>query len=220
MVSGGGEARVSGSGAGVTGTVGSGEGAVGVSGDGGGLHGNAAEGEGQVSITASGEGAAVPTAEVAIAGQAYQTFAVNLLTGAVTEHSTQFQSRCVLNGQVYAVGPTGLHRIGGTADAGAPIQVVLAKSGIDAGSRLRKRAIDAYARAAVSGDLDLVVGSELRAGAVVINDSAPHTRSAKANLPKALDGVEHSLTLQTREGAVLHDLFELELLFSVSDRRR
>jgi hypothetical protein len=55
---------------------------------------------------------------------------------------------------------------------------------------------------------------------VVLYDGISRAHGAKANLPKGVDGAEHSFTLQARDGAVLHDLFEVELLFTVSERRR
>lgn len=217
---GGGAVDVDSAGGGIAGAVGDGGGAVGVAGAGTGLHGGAAEGVAPVRVTGSGVGVTAPTAEAAVAGEQYQTFAMNLLTGAVTHHSTVFNSRCVCGGKTYAAGPDGVHVIEGTNDAGTDISVAISKSGIDAGSRLLKRPTDFFFRMASTGNFQLTIFSEGRSGSVTLTDGISKVHGSKANLPKGVLGAEHGFLLTNIDGANLLHLSESELVFILSERRR
>lgn len=207
-------------GEGVAGAVGEGGGAARVSAAGEGLFGGAATGEGQVRVTGSGAGDVVPAAEAAVAGEQYQTFAMNLLTGAVTQHSTQFNSRCLLRGSVYAAGPDGIYLIGGKTDNGAAIPIVISKFGINAGSSRRKSFTDAFIRMASDGDFDLAVFADGVSGTVVLYDGIPAPHLAKADLPRGVAGGELGFTLQNRNGATLLGLFEAEFFVRLSEVRK
>lgn len=199
--------------------------------------GRVGSGSGQIVVRGSGEGyvsavGASPTARhivvlgrspsVNITGVPDETitvFVMNLNTGAVSIHTTEYNSWCVVDGVLYGADSEGIHKVLGFDDNGVAITGRFSKVNMDMGTPKEKFFTDVYFRGTTTGDHTITVNSERNSGSVTMVDGMSEYHGAKSDLPKGVRGRELGITVKNDDGAYF-EWSEMEILASEATTRR
>lgn len=149
-----------------------------------------------------------------------QLYTMNARNKSIGKHTVMFSSFAIMDGVLYASGPTGLCRIvAGATDNGVIFNSRIAKTGMDMGTGQVKSITEAYLHLTSSGSFTFTASSESMSGAVTVVDSVPYMHACKVNLPRGTKGRNFGWAVESIAGARLK-IAEAEFVVAQSTTRR
>lgn len=162
----------------------------------------------------------VESAGLAYSGGQPSVIVMDLGSGSVTEHTTQFNSWIRVGNKVYAASSSGIHVVGALpTDNGTAIAAEIAKDGVSGGAPFEKYFTDMYLLARSEGDYGVTVFSERTSGTNTMVDGIDRSHGAKVNLPRGVSGRVLGYAIRNSGGADF-EIYEIEVLVTISENRR
>jgi hypothetical protein len=154
------------------------------------------------------------------------TYAINLMTAAVTKFSTVCNSFAGLGGVLIAGHSKGVCEVDDPGENDfdgevfeANIAATITKSGIDFDDNHIKKITDMFLHMLSDGNLSIQVASESGNGTVTLTDGIDTLHGSKADLPRGVKGRNLSFTISNLLG-VYFEIHEIDIETEVSQIRR